>query len=115
MDDSLTSRVFYKNCGSLKNKINEFRTISEIHRCAAICLTETRLSQDIFGAEVYISNYNVFRSDRSDGREKGGSCIYVHNSYACTLIDTFEAPDSIAIMIDFSNFKLILACVYRSQ
>ena len=114
MDDSLTSRVFYTNCGSLKNKINEFRTISEIHRCAAICLTETHLSQDIFGAEVYISNYNVFRRDRSDGREKGGSCIYVHNSYACTLIDTFEAPDSIAIMIDFSNFKLILACVYRS-
>ena len=114
MDDSLTSRVFYTNCGSLKNKINEFRTISEIHRCAVICLTETHLSQDIFDAEVYINNYNIFRSDRSDGHEKGGSCIYVHNSYACNLIDTFEAPDSIAIMIDFSNFKLILACVYRS-
>ena len=72
MDDSLTSRVFYTNCGSLKNKINEFGTISKIHRCAAICLTETQLFQDIFDAEVYISNYNVFRSDRSDGHEKGG-------------------------------------------
>ena len=114
MVDSLTSRVFYTNCGSLKNKISEFRTISEIHRCAAICLTETHLSQDIFDAEIFINNYSVFRSDRLDGREKGGSCIYVHNSYTCTLIDSFEAPDSIALMIDFSNFKMILACVYRS-
>ena len=106
--------MFYTNCGSLKNKIGEFRIISELHRCAAICLTETHLSSDIFDAEVFIQNYTIFRSDRADGREKGGSCIYVHNSFACTLIDSFVAPDSIAIMIKFSNFKLILACIYRS-
>ena len=106
--------MFYTNCGSLKNKISEFRIISELHRCAAICLTETHLSKDIFDAEVFIQNYTIFRSDRADGREKGGSCIYVHNSFACSLIDSFVAPDSIALMIDFNNFKLILACIYRS-
>lgn len=46
---------------------------------------------------------------------KGGSAVYVHNSITSAVIETFEAPDSLAIQLDLVSCKLIIVCVYRSQ
>ena len=80
-----------------------------------MCITESHLSPEIFEAELFIENYRIFRGDRTDGRDKGGSIIYVHNNIPCSRVDWFSPNDSLAVMIDLHGFKLIVACVYRSQ
>ena len=80
-----------------------------------MCITETHLSPEINDAEIFIENFTIFRGDRRDGRDKGGSVIYVHNNLPCTRIDDFNPNDSLAILIDLPNFQLAIACVYRSQ
>ena len=99
----------------MRNKIPELCTISKLYNCTALCITESHLTTDIYDAEILIPNFVIFRGDRRDGREKGGSIIYVNNNYACTRIDSFDVNDSLAVLIDLPNYKLIIACVYRSQ
>lgn len=96
------------------NKIAELRIICADKKCDVLCLTETHLSSDIKDAEIFIENFTVFRGDRDDGREKGGSIIYVNNNIACSRIDTFDSNDSLAVLVDLATYPLIIACVYRS-
>lgn len=89
--------------------------VSSLHDCNILCITETHLSPDITDAEIFIENFKIFRGDRNDGRDKGGSAIYVHNNIPCVRIDCFNPNDSLAVLIDLPNFQLAIACVYRSQ
>ena len=93
----------------------ELKTLTFNEKYDLICITESHLSSDIHDAEIFIENYTMYRGDRLDGREKGGSIIYVNNYIPCSKIDWFSPNDSIAVIIDLHDFKLIVACVYRSQ
>ena len=79
-----------------------------------MCLTETHLQGHHLDAELQIQNYTIFRQDRIN-REKGGSAVYIHNSITAAVIESFEAPDSLAVQLDLCSCKLIIVCVYRSQ
>ena len=80
-----------------------------------MCITETHLNSEVVDAEIMIDNYTIFRKDRDNGREKGGSLIYVSNSICATNIENFNAPDSLAISLDLPLCSLIVVCVYRAQ
>ena len=107
--------IFYTNCSSIINKIQELKTICITECCDVLCLTETHLTSEINDAEIFIENFTIFRGDRNDGREKGGSIIYVNNNnIACAKIDYFNPNDSLAVLLDLPDFKFAVACVYRS-
>ena len=106
--------LFYTNSNSLFNKLNKLRALAADTNFKVICITESHLSSDILDAEIGIANYNLFRCDRIGG-DGGGSVIYVHNTITAHRIDTFIAPDSLAINLDLPNCPLTLTCVYRSQ
>ena len=108
--------IYYTNCGSIFNKISELKTISKLYECHVLCLTETHLSNELLDAEILIENYRCFRGDRQDGRDKGGSMIYVHNNISCIKINSFDPHDSLAVLIDLhvSN-SLLHACTDLNQ
>ena len=88
--------------------------ISTTENCNILCLTETHLTPEITDAEIFIENFTIFRGDRHDGRNKGGSIIYIHNNFACARIDSFNPNDSLAVLVDLPNYQLLIACMYRS-
>ena len=45
-----------------------------------ICVTETMFDSDMQTAEINIPNFVPYRKDRLNGKEGGGSCIYVHET-----------------------------------
>ena len=85
-----------------------------MEKCDILCLTETHLSHEIYDAEIFIENFTIFRGDRNDNRDKGGSIIYVHNNITCSRLDSFDPNDSLAVLIDISDIQIVVACVYRS-
>ena len=107
--------IFYTNCQGLKNKLNKIKTVTSLYECPVLCLTETHLHPDILDAEIYIENYKAYREDCTVGKEGGGSIIYVHNTVSSSIIDTFKAPDSLAVHISLPVCSFTLVCVYRSQ
>ena len=106
---------FYSNAGSLSNKLNELKTCAELYEPHVICITETHLMQEVLDAEIQLNNYTIFRKDRVDGKEGGGSAVYVHNGLTAAPITSFNAPDSFAIRVNHTVCPLVLVCVYRSQ
>ena len=88
---------------------------SELYKCKIICVTESHLNPSVFDSEIYIPNYQIFRKDRNNGKKCGGSVIYVHNSLGATSIKSFNAPDSLAVQVNFDTCTIVLCCVYRSM
>ena len=39
----------------------------------------------------------------------------MHNNISCIKINSFDPRDSLAVLIDLHDFKLAIACIYRSQ
>ena len=107
--------ILYTNANGLRNKITELQTASDLYNFHILCITETKINNDIFDAEIHLYNYDVFRKDRSTGQEGGGSAIYVHKQLMASLLKTFEAPDSLAILLNNEHVNLVIVCVYRSQ
>lgn len=56
--------------------MNELRVAVLVYKLDIICITETMLNENIFDAEISLSGYTLFRSDRKIGNG-GGSCIFV--------------------------------------
>ena len=77
-----------------------------------ICLTETHLTPNILDAEISISGYYLFRSDRKD-RSHGGVAIYVRKDLAVktAVNDSNSFCDSLILHIPQLN--LVLMNVYR--
>ena len=97
------------------NKRHELQVAAEIYNAKIILGTETQLSNEISDAEVSLSNFQIFRKDRTNGKMGGGSCIYVHNTIKAETIKNFSAPDSLGISVKLNGQTVKIICVYRSQ
>lgn len=95
-----------------KAKYIEELVISENQFIPFIALTETHLHENIYDAEVQITNYNLFRSDRIK-RKCGGTAIYMHNSISVDNIETFSDSVCESVMTYNKNLKLAVISVYR--
>ena len=51
--------------------------ISKENNASLICLTESHLRKSILDAEVEIKDFELIRSDRLQGKKKGGVAVYV--------------------------------------
>ena len=106
-------KLLYTNCNGIKNKITELQVAAELYDFQILCVSETHISHDVLDAEIRLYNYNVFRNDRDQWG--GGSAIYIHKSITCSLVTSFNAPDSIAVLFNHKQLNIIIVCVYRSQ
>ncbi len=80
--DSRCLEVYYTNCQSLFNKLDELKIIADEQKPSMIALTETWLNEAIQISEVSIEGYQMFRCDRSQ-RRGGGVALYVANEFSC--------------------------------
>lgn len=75
--------AYYQNVRGLRTKTNEFLKELQLTSYDLICLTETWLWDGISSAEIFSSNYSVFRKDRdysSRGCRFGGGVLIATSS-----------------------------------
>ena len=56
-----------------------------------VCITETFLCSSIPDAALYLTNFTVFRNDRTSSTG-GGVCIFINNNIFCQRLESFENP-----------------------
>ena len=76
-------------------------------------MTETWLDESISDGEVAITDYRMFRLDRS-GKAGGGVCIYIHYSLSVRLL-SFTPMDleMLWIGLKFAKKEYMVGCLYR--
>ena len=114
-DNPQTYRLLLINARSIVNKISFLRDLSALETPHFILITETWATDDTQDIVLFINNYKLFRSDRTD-RRGGGCIIYIHNSITATLINDPKLTgthDSIWISTILSCTNLLLGCIYR--
>ena len=97
------------------SKINELQVVVDQYNVKIVCITETHLNSEINDCEVRLENFRIYRNDRNNGKNGGGSCIFVHKSINAEFINNFKAPDTVGIDLKINNYCLKLLSVYRSQ
>ena len=117
--------MLYCNANGISNKINELKNCISLYGVDIVCVNETHLNCAIKDAEISIPGFVFYRQDRDfnidEGRDSkaasggGGSVIYVREVVGSSKIDTFVAPDSVAVEVKTNIGLVNIACVYRSQ
>lgn len=77
------------NINSLAAKIVELREHIEIQKYDIICVTETKLNENILDNAVLINNFNLFRRDRLSDTVGGGVAVYINSSWQVSEIEEF--------------------------
>ena len=78
-----------------------------------IALTESHLTEDILSAEVQISGYNLYRSDRMGGRSHGGCAVYCREDI--TVIERAKYSNNCceSQVFEVKELELLLINIYR--
>ena len=135
-------KLFYTNCCSIINKLDEVRVSIELYEPDFLCICETHLTTLVDDAELFIAGYRFFRKDRdfrpgkdsqgvSSATDKcvdldpgkcvspdisgGGGCIIYYKEHLNPdIVDSFKVGDCLALKIECDIGNVIIACVYRS-
>ena len=78
-----------------------------------ISLTETHLTPDILSAEVSISGYTMYRSDRMGGRTHGGCAVYVREDLTVVERETYSNNCCESQVLEIRELELLLINIYR--
>ena len=97
---------------SNKTKVSYLRDLAILKNPFFIILTETHLSDAILTAEINISGYTVFRSDRA-GRSHGGTAAYVRNDLACQVLLSESNSVCESLVLKVKSLETILVSMYR--
>ena len=112
-------KLFYTNCESILNKLDEVKIAVGLYDPDIICICETHLNKHIDNNEISIKGYVVFRGDRNfkiklaaadgecdpDPSGCGGSLIYVKGCLKAEVIPNFNVADSLAISVQTSIYR----------
>ncbi len=108
----LTIKLLNINCRSIKNKINEFATILEIHQPDVVLGTESWLDDSIPNSLVFPSGYEIYRRDRS--LHGGGIFICVKSTLTSVFDSSCSNSELLWCYVSLSNGrKLRFAVAYR--
>ena len=77
-----------------------------------ISITETWLKPHVTDAQLHITGYNIYRSDRCH-RGRGGSCLYIHESYIVSENFKFDNGYCEVVACVKDSAKSIIFSVYR--
>ena len=111
-------QVYYTNSRSLRNKMDEFRTLISTEKIDIAIFSETWMNTESreFLAEYQVSCYNIYESNRQ-GRKGGGVAIYVKDSLNCyrkSDIKINENTESVWVEVNNGRKKIVLGAIYRS-
>ena len=71
-------KCVYTNCDEIISKVDDFESRILNLNPHIVCLTETKLYEEVIDSEVFLCNkYNVFRVDRSPADGGGGVSILI--------------------------------------
>ena len=96
-----------------KNKVCYLRDLAIESNSPFIVVTETWLTEQILDAEISIPNYNLYRSDRTNGRSHGGSCIYVRSTLTSQMLLCHSNGTCDSLVVKVKNYESIVICMYR--
>ena len=77
-----------------------------------IAINESWLKDNISDAQIYIENFNVFRSDRKKSKN-GGVVLYVNKNIIVSEVVYFDDDVCSGIICLCKHIKCIISCVYR--
>ena len=101
------------NCNSIAGKSHHLDYMIYLHKPDIIALTETKLNPNICDSEI-ISNYTVYRRDRSTG-QGGGVLIAISDTLNIKVLDYYVdiQNEIISLDLNFRGFSFVIACYYR--
>lgn len=113
-------RLLILNARSILSKVDELDVVAKNNQADFICVTETWLNGSILDSAVYLTDYLIFRNDRSSS-VGGGVCIYANNKIACRRLVTYEEPNIESLWLSIRPSRLprsisiiLLAVIYHS-
>jgi len=106
--------VFYANIRSLLNKIDllNFYMTTKIQN---LMLVRNLVNKEVDDRLILTNKpYNIYRSDRTNGRKGGGTAVLVHSSITSSLISSIFNQNINHICLDllFNTKKIRLIVVY---
>ena len=102
----------YSNVDGLSSKIQELQQEIKINKPDIICITETKLEEEILDATLNLKGYQVWRRDRK-GKKGGGVMIL---SKGKLLAHEFTAEtaraEMITIEIQLGGENILISTIY---
>jgi len=110
---------FYQNCRGLRTKLFTFNCNTSNFNLIFIVLTESWLNCNFFSAELGLSNYIIYRCDRSSlssNKERGGGVlIAVRKDIPSFFLPTpVLSVEQLFVRFSFNSLHFIIGCVYLS-
>ena len=75
--------IMYSNADGLSSKIQELQQEIKINKPDIVCITETKLEEEILDATLNLKGYQVWRRDRK-GKKSRGVMILAGINYCFT-------------------------------
>jgi len=108
-DDPLNPYNIFKllviNCRGLKSKKDSFAHLIQSQSAHFIAGTEPWLNPTVSSSEIFSTDYQVFRSDRSDGY--GGVSFTYQNTINCSQITTTKSCENITCKVELTNNEIL--------
>ena len=121
-DESNSLRIIHLNIRSLNKNFEKFKNfLSECsHNFSVICLTETWCTNDSFNSNsnYQLPNYNSVHFERSNNKNGGGICMYVHDTIIHKMRDdlSVSSDDNETLTIEIINKStknILISAFYR--
>ena len=87
---------------------------SSLVKPCIVALTETWLDPCNSDAQIYLENFNVFRSDRNN-RERGGVLLYIREDIIIASHDVYDDLFCQGLFCISHTSKLMVCCAYKPQ
>ena len=98
---------------SNKTKVSYISDLAAESCTPFIAVTESHLTPDILSAEVAISGYTLYRSDRLGGRTHGGCATYVRNDLTVVERQKFSNNCCESQVLELKELELLIVNIYR--
>ena len=96
-----------------RTKVAHLSDLATESNAPFIAITETHLTADILTAEVHISGYTMYRSDRLGGRSHGGCAVYCRDDLTVTEISKYSNNFCESQILEIKELELVLINIYR--
>lgn len=87
--------LLISNTRSLTCKVDEIECVARQNKADVICVTESWLTKDIPVSAIAMSDFTVFRKDRSVSRGCG-LAVYLNSTIRCETLSQFVNPGNVA-------------------
>ena len=112
-----TLKIIHLNARSILRHLDDVQCLVTLQRPDIVAVCESWLSPSIIDAEVSLTGYSLYRSDRS--RSGGGVAVYVIDHLSVSQISSGASCGEVeALWLSISSFKSSLSsfafgCMYR--